>query len=72
MIRDADPDIEAIAALEADNLGADAWSPALVADGAGDGYAVACIVADLSELRRIAVTPARRRTGVLLHGCGGG
>lgn len=82
MIRDARPDdVDAIAVLEADNLAADAWSPALVAEGvtgglptirylvaevegAVDGYAVASIVADLSELQRIAVTPARRRTGL--------
>ncbi|MEJ7832092.1 MAG: GNAT family N-acetyltransferase [Nocardioides sp.] len=82
MIRDAGPDdVAAIAVLEAANLGSDAWSPALVADGvtgglptirylvaevdgAVGGYAVASIVADLSELQRIAVTPARRRTGL--------
>ncbi len=74
-------DADAVADLEADNLGADAWSYGLVAegvagrvptvlylvaevDGAVVGYAATSIVADIAELQRIAVTPARRRTGV--------
>lgn len=83
-------DIEAIAALEQENLGVDAWSPELVAEGiAGDlptvfylvaeddgsvvGHAVVSAVADIAELQRIAVTPARRRGGLaselLEEGC---
>ena len=74
-------DAEAIAALEAENLGRDAWSAGLVEQGVSGelptvrylvaevdhevmGYAAASIVADIAELQRIAVTPARRRTGL--------
>jgi [ribosomal protein S18]-alanine N-acetyltransferase len=82
LIRAATPeDAAAVAALEAESLGSDAWSPALVADGIAGGlptvsylvaeddgrlvgYAVVSAVADIAELQRIAVTPARRRTGL--------
>ena len=74
-------DVDAIAALERDNLGGDAWSEALVAEGVAGhlptvvylvadvdgvvvGHAVASVVADIAELQRIAVDPARRRTGL--------
>lgn len=74
-------DADAVAALEAENLGVDAWSPGLVREGiAGDlptvfylvaevdgvlvGHAVVSAVADIAELQRIAVTPARRRSGL--------
>ena len=81
MIRDATPlDVDVIARLEADSLGADAWSHALVEagvsgdlptihylvaehDGEVTAYAVASVVADISELQRIAVAPAARRRG---------
>lgn len=82
LVRAAVPDdATAIADLEVENLGADAWSAGLVEQGvsgelptvqyvvaevAGSvvGYAAASIVADIAELQRIAVTPARRRTGL--------
>ena len=82
MIRTAvHADVPAIADLEAECLGRDAWSPWLVeqgvagglptihyvvaeADGEITGYAAASIVADIAELQRIAVAPARRRAGV--------
>ena len=81
MIRPATADdADAVAALEADCLGADAWSHGLVAEGvAGSvptlaylvdeddgvvvGYAAVSVVADIAELQRIAVAPARRRAG---------
>lgn len=84
MIRAARPDdTAAVVALEQENLGADAWSEALVAagvtgtvptvhylvaeddrTGAVVGHAVASVVVDVSELQRIAVTPAHRRQGL--------
>jgi ribosomal-protein-alanine N-acetyltransferase len=82
MIREAKPeDVEAVARLEAESLGDDAWSRALVeegvtgalptihylvaeVDGEVTAYAVASVVADISELQRIAVTPAARRQGI--------
>lgn len=89
MIRMAEQgDGPAIAALEHEAFGSDAWSDALVSEGlagtvpgvlylvaevmssAGPpgtglvGYAAASLFADVSELQRIAVTPAGRRTGV--------
>ena len=82
MIRPATAaDAAAVADLEAENLGVDAWSPGLVAagvsgdvptvayllaelDGVAVGYAAVSVVADIAELQRIAVTPARRRTGL--------
>jgi ribosomal-protein-alanine N-acetyltransferase len=74
-------DVDAIARLERDNLGDDAWSRALVAEGVagglptvrylvaedGDdvvGHAVVSVVADISELQRIAVDATHRRTGL--------
>ena len=82
MIRAATPaDVEAVTELERQNLGADAWSAGLVAqgvtgnlptirylvaevDGEIVGHAVASIVADITELQRIAVADAHRRTGL--------
>ncbi|WP_193609583.1 GNAT family N-acetyltransferase [Nocardioides lijunqiniae] len=81
MIRSATPaDVVAIADLESDALGVDAWSEGLVREGvegnlptvhyvvADDdglaGYAVASVVADIAELQRIAVRGDRRRGGV--------
>jgi ribosomal-protein-alanine N-acetyltransferase len=79
-VRPATPaDLDAVVALERDCLGADAWSPGLVAEGlagtvptvtylvAGDpvdGHAVVSVAGDVAELQRIAVAPAARRTGV--------
>jgi [ribosomal protein S18]-alanine N-acetyltransferase len=74
-------DVDAIARLERENLGDDAWSPALVEEGVagrlptvrylvaeeGDdvvGHAVVSVVADISELQRIAVDATHRRTGL--------
>jgi ribosomal-protein-alanine N-acetyltransferase len=76
----------AIASLEREAFGSDAWSDGLVAEGlAGQipgalylvatmsalepdqavvGYAAASLFADVSELQRLAVAPAARRTGV--------
>jgi ribosomal-protein-alanine N-acetyltransferase len=79
--RAAAGDVDAIARLERDNLGDDAWSPALVEEGVsgalptvrylvaedGDevvGHAVVSVVADSSELQRIAVDAQRRRRGL--------
>ncbi|HET7196448.1 MAG TPA: ribosomal protein S18-alanine N-acetyltransferase [Nocardioides sp.] len=82
MIRPATgADVDAIARLERENLGDDAWSRALVAEGVvgelptvrylvaqeGDevvGHAVVSVVADISELQRIAVDPFHRRDGL--------
>ena len=82
MIRPAAPvDVDAIAGLEWENLGRDAWSRALVEEGVmgelptvrylvatdGDevvGHAVVSVVADVSELQRIAVNAAHRRAGL--------
>ncbi|MEO9325747.1 GNAT family N-acetyltransferase [Nocardioides sp. C4-1] len=85
MIREAGPDdADALARLEEENLGVDAWSSTLVAagvsgevptvtwfvaepdDAAGGpaGYAVVSLAGEVAELQRIAVTPARRRTGL--------
>ena len=82
MIRAAIPaDVDAIARLERENLGDDAWSRALVAEGvagelptilylvAEDGddviaHAVVSVVADISELQRIAVDVEHRRHGL--------
>ena len=81
-VRPATPDdVAAIAALEAEALGRDAWPEGLVREGvvgalptvhylvadvAGEvvGHAVASIAGDIAELQRIAVSAARRRTGV--------
>jgi [ribosomal protein S18]-alanine N-acetyltransferase len=77
----ASNDIDAIARLERENLGGDAWSRALIEEGvAGElptvrylvaedgtdvvGHAVVSVVADISELQRIAVDPFHRREGV--------
>jgi ribosomal-protein-alanine N-acetyltransferase len=69
-------DIEALAALEADLFGGDAWSPAsvgaevaagrvLVADDEGiAGYVVTLAAGDVLDLMRIAVRPDRRRHGL--------
>jgi ribosomal-protein-alanine N-acetyltransferase len=70
----------AIAGLEKLAFGSDAWSDGLVADGLSGqipgalylvatsetvvGYAAASLFADVSELQRIAVDPAARRSGV--------
>lgn len=81
MIRAATPaDLDAVARLEEDCLGVDAWSENLVreglaglptidylvaeVDGAVVGHAVTSTVADIAELQRIAVDPAYRRRGV--------
>ena len=82
MIRPATAaDVDAIARLEQENLGDDAWSRALVEEGVagelptvrylvaqeGDdvvGHAVVSVVADISELQRIAVDPFHRRHGL--------
>ena len=82
MIRPATADdVDAIAGLEWENLGRDAWSRALVEEGVagelptihylvaddGDevvGHAVVSVVADISELQRIAVDAAHRRAGL--------
>ncbi|MCD4535706.1 ribosomal protein S18-alanine N-acetyltransferase [Nocardioides sp. cx-169] len=81
MIRAATPaDVTAIADLESEALGEDAWSEGLVREGvegnlptvhyvvADDGevagYAVASVVADIAELQRIAVRDDLRRRGV--------
>ena len=82
MIRPAaTDDVDAIAGLEWENLGRDAWSRALVEEGVagelptvrylvatdGDevvGHAVVSVVADVSELQRIAVNAAHRRAGL--------
>ena len=69
-------DVDALAALEADLFGADAWSPAsvgaevtagrvLVADEEGiAGYVVTLAAGDVLDLMRIAVRPDRRRHGL--------
>jgi [ribosomal protein S18]-alanine N-acetyltransferase len=74
-------DVDAIARLERENLGQDAWSRALIQDGVagalpsvrylvaedGDdviGHAVVSLVAEISELQRIAVDATRRRAGL--------
>ena len=69
-------DVDALAALEADLFGADAWSPAsvgaevtagrvLVADDVGiAGYVVTLAAGDVLDLMRIAVRPDRRRHGL--------
>ena len=74
-------DVDAIARLEQDNLGDDAWSRGLVEEGvagklptvrylvAGLGdevvaHAVVSVVADVSELQRIAVDAGHRRRGL--------
>ena len=74
-------DVDAIARLERESLGDDAWSAALVAEGVagelptihylvaeqGDhvvGHAVVSVVAEISELQRIAVDAAHRRAGL--------
>jgi [ribosomal protein S18]-alanine N-acetyltransferase len=82
VIRPATPDdVDAIARLERQNLGNDAWSRGLVKEGvtgalptvrylvAEDGndvvgHAVVSVVAEISELQRIAVDLAHRRTGL--------
>ena len=80
-VRPAAPgDVAAVAALEQENLGADAWSEGLVAEGVNGRiptvhYLVAEVdravvghavasIVDVAELQRIAVTAAHRRTGV--------
>lgn len=73
-------DVPAVVALENELFGPDAWSPrgaadeltgpsrrAVVAcaeDGSVDGYAVTRTSDDVVDLHRIAVAPARRRTGL--------
>ena len=69
-------DVDALAALETDLFGADAWSPAsvgaevaagrvLVADDEGiAGYVVTLAAGDVLDLMRIAVRPDRRRHGL--------
>ena len=69
-------DVDALAALEADLFGADAWTPAsvgaevtagrvLVADDVGiAGYVVTLAAGDVLDLMRIAVRPDRRRHGL--------
>jgi len=69
-------DVDALAALEADLFGADAWTPAsvgaevtagrvLVAEEEGiAGYVVTLAAGDVLDLMRIAVRPDRRRHGL--------
>lgn len=73
-------DLDAVVALEIECEGAEAWSPALLAEGlAGQvptvtylvavddaviGYAVLSCVDDIAEIQRIGVTDAHRRDGV--------
>jgi ribosomal-protein-alanine N-acetyltransferase len=69
-------DVDALAVLEADLFGVDAWSLAsvgaevaagrvLVADDAGlSGYVVTLAAGDVLDLMRIAVRPDRRRHGL--------
>jgi ribosomal-protein-alanine acetyltransferase len=80
MIRPATPDdVAAIAAIEREAFGDDAWSTALVdleliapgrvvvvadQDDALVGYASAAVIADVADLTRIAVRPSARRAGV--------
>ena len=74
-----DADVDAVAALEADIFGVDAWSPAsvreemaaasrqcFVAVEAGEiyGYVVVRDAGDVADLQRIAVTPDMRRRGL--------
>jgi [ribosomal protein S18]-alanine N-acetyltransferase len=74
-----DADVDAVAALEADIFGADAWSPAsvreevtaasrqcfvAVEDGEIRGYVVVRDAGDVADLQRIAVAPAMRRRGL--------
>lgn len=79
MIRAATPaDLTALAALEAELFGADAWDAASLAhelstpgrrvtvldDGAVAAYAVVMVAGDVADLLRIGVLPARQRTGL--------
>jgi len=77
VIRPATPhDAAAIAALEQEIFGSEAWSSAMVADEltgerrrawvAGDvvGYAITMQTDDVVDLQRIAVSPIHRRQGV--------
>ncbi len=77
MIRPATTDdVAAVAALEAEIFGVDAWTTAMVAEEltgprrrawvADDvvGYAVTLHTDDVVDLQRIAVAPAHRRRGV--------
>ena len=74
-----DADVDALAALEAEIFGVDAWSPAsvraevtaasrqcfvVVEDGEIRGYVVVRDAGDAADLQRIAVTPAMRRRGL--------
>jgi [ribosomal protein S18]-alanine N-acetyltransferase len=74
-----DDDADAVAALEAEIFGADAWSPAsvheeltaasrqcfvAVEDGEVRGYVVVRDAGDVADLQRIAVTPVMRRRGL--------
>ncbi|MDQ4008192.1 MAG: ribosomal protein S18-alanine N-acetyltransferase [Actinomycetota bacterium] len=78
--RATDVDVDAVAALEVEVFGADAWSAASVAgeltgpgrqalvavddSGAVCGYVVVLLVGDVADLQRVAVAPALRRRGV--------
>ena len=78
--RAAAADVDAVAALEAEVFGADAWSAASVAEeltgpgrqalvavddaGAVCGYVVVLVAGDVADLQRVAVTPVLRRRGV--------
>lgn len=72
-------DLDAVAWLEQECLGVDAWSRGLVEQGlagtlptvhylvVGDpvaGHAVVSVAGDVAELQRIAVEPGSRRTGL--------
>jgi len=72
-------DVDAVAAMEAEIFGADAWSPAsvraevtaasrqcfvAVEDGEVRGYVVVRDAGEVADLQRIAVTPAMRRRGL--------
>jgi [ribosomal protein S18]-alanine N-acetyltransferase len=74
-----DADVDAVAALEVEIFGTDAWSPASVRaevaaasrqcfvavdDGEIRGYVVVRDAGDVADLQRIAVTPPMRRRGL--------
>ena len=80
VLREAVPaDDSAVLDLEHEAFGADAWSPAVVADalegegrqvlvadvdGQVVGFAVLGVAGEVADLERVAVHPARRRTGL--------
>jgi [ribosomal protein S18]-alanine N-acetyltransferase len=78
VLRDAaEGDAEAVATAEQELFGADAWTPALVADalagrtallaevdGVIAGYAVLAVAGEVADLERIAVLAPHRRSGL--------